>query len=61
MASGVIIFFQKALILVFEIIVQPPKHTFEIALFFNFREMLVYKLVGGSVFFKRQNEFMIMR
>ena len=27
------------LILAFEIIVQPPKHTFEIALFFNFRAL----------------------
>ena len=29
-----IFFFQKTLILVFEVIVQAPKHTFEIGIFF---------------------------
>ena len=28
--------FQKTLILVFEVIVQPPKHTFEIGIFSTF-------------------------
>ena len=28
-------FFQKMLILIFEVIMQPPKHTFEIGFFFR--------------------------
>ena len=33
MSARVKNFFQKKLILVFEVIVQPPKHTFEIGIF----------------------------
>ena len=34
--SGVMKKFQKTLILAFELVVQPPKHTFEIAFFYQF-------------------------
>ena len=33
--AGVKNFLQKTLILAFEVIVQPPKHTFEIGFFFR--------------------------
>ena len=45
--------FQKTLILVFEVIVQPPKHTFEIGFFFL--RFSILRMALGSYYYRLLN------